>query len=451
MNFSNLFLFRGAIWTVGAFGLGQLFRLVTNVALARLLAPELLGIMVIVNSIRTGVDLISDVGIGQNIVHNINAEIPEFYNTAWTMRLIRAVALWFLFLLAAAPIAHFYSAPILATVLPVAGLFFVLSGLSSVSEFLLQRRMQFIRLNTFEVVQDIFSSAAHVLFAYFIPTIWALILGGITAMAARSVGSYFLLSNIRHKFHITKEYALQIFSFGKWIFVSSIIYFLSMNFDRLYYGKMAALEMVGVYGIARSLSEMVLALTARLGANLVFPLIAGSRTIPREQLRSALAMKRLALLLTSAFGIAVLVTTADVMIRILYDQRYQAAGWMLPILFLGVWFSIISNVNESTLLGFGKPLYSALGNCFKFGWLLVGLPIGFVHFGTLGAIVVVATSDLWRYIPILVGQIREHFSFAGQDLIATFFMFCLVCLGEWLRWRLGFGTSFDALQLAGEG
>jgi O-antigen/teichoic acid export membrane protein len=451
MKFSSLFLFRGTLWTMGAFGFGQLFRLLTSVALARLLAPELLGIMVIVNSIRTGVDLISDVGIGQNIVHNSNAENPEFYNTAWTIRLIRAVLLWFVCLLVAAPVAHFYGAPILATVLPVAGLFFVLAGLSSVAVPLLQKRMQFVRLNSFEVIQEMFSSAAHILLAYLIPTIWALILGGLAAMAARSGGSYFLLPNIKHRLHINGEYARQIFSFGKWIFISSVIYFLSMNFDRLYYGKVAALGMVGVYGIARALSDMVGALILRLSAYLVFPLVAASRATPRDQLRTALAMKRLAFLLMGAVGIAVLTTTADVVIRILYDQRYQAAGWMLPILFLGAWFSMISSLNEATLLGFGKPLYSALGNGFKFVWLLIGLPIGFAQFGALGVIVVVATSDLWRYVPTLAGQIRERFSFAGQDLVATLVMLGLVGLCEWLRWSFGFGTSFDGLPITGTG
>lgn len=449
MKYSNLFLIRGAIWTMGAFGFGLLFRLITNVALARLLAPEIFGIMVIVNSIRTGVDLISDVGISQNIVHNPKAENPAFYNTAWTLRLIRAVLLWLVCLAAAAPVAHFYEAPILLTVLPVAGLFFVLAALGSVAQPLLQKRMRFVRLNAFEVIQEMFSSAAHILFAYFIPTIWALVFGGLIAMAARAAGSYFVLHNIRHRLHFDKEYARQIFSFGKWIFISSIIYFLSMNFDRLYYGKVAALGMLGVYGIARTLSDLVGALIVRLSSYLIFPLIAASRTMPRDQLRTALAMKRLAFLLVGAVGIAVLTTTADVMIKILYDQRYQAAGWMLPLLFLGAWFSILSSLNESTLLGFGRPLYSAMANGFKFAWLLVGFPIGFAQFGALGAIVVVATGDLWRYFPTLVGQMRERFSFAGQDLIATLTMFGLVGLFEWLRWSLGFGTSFDSILIAG--
>ena len=450
MQYSGLFLIKGTLWTTGAYAFGTLLRVVTSVALARLLAPELFGIMVIANAVKTGVDLISDVGIGQNIVHNPNAEKPEFYNTAWTLRIIRAVLLWLVIAGAAALVARFYQMPILTIVLPLIGLTFVIGAFGSIAPHVLQKRMSFARLNAYEVVMALFSSAVYVLFAYFIPTIWSLVLGALVASAMQSASSYFLLP-MRHRFYVAKEYVQQIFSFGRWIFVASIIYFLSMNFDRLYYGKVAALGMVGVYGIARSQSDLVNILIVRLSNYLVFPLIAASQSMPRSQLRAALAMKRLVVMLVSAVGVAVLVTTADIIIKIMYDQRYQAAGWMLPVLFLGTWFSLIASLNESTLLGLGKPVYSAVAYGFKFASLLVGLPIGFAKFGLLGVVVVVATSDLWRYVPILIGQIRARFSYAGQDFVATLALFGFLGLFELLRWSIGFGTSFDGLPIASTG
>ena len=43
-------------WTTTSFGLVQLLRFTNNIILARLLSPPLLGLMLIVNSIRTGVE-----------------------------------------------------------------------------------------------------------------------------------------------------------------------------------------------------------------------------------------------------------------------------------------------------------------------------------------------------------------------------------------------------------
>ena len=119
----------------------------------------------------------------------------------------------------------------------------------------------------------------------------------------------------------------------------------------------------------------------------------------------------------------------------------------VPILITGAWFSILANLNNSTLLGLGKPHYSALGNGAKFAFLIVGLTVGVSRFGILGGVVVVAAADIWRYFPLLVGQVREQFSFARQDLLTTVIVFGLIVLWEWLRWTAGFHTSFSALPI----
>ena len=165
----------------------------------------------------------------------------------------------------------------------------------------------------------------------------------------------------------------------------------------------------------------------------------------RAELYAQLAPIRMKFLLVAGIGFSLFAATADLVIDILYDQRYHAASWMLPILILGGWFAIMSNINESSLMGLGRPNYSVFGNGAKFGFLLIGLSWGVAYYGILGGVVAVAISELGRYVPILIGQIRERFSFREQDLLATAIVFALFALWEWLRWASGFGTSFDAL------
>src|SRR6476660_8908953 len=119
MGISVNFLLKGTVWTTGSYVVGSVLRLGTNVILSRLLAPELFGIMLIVYSLRLGLELMSDVGIGQNIIYNKNAENPEFYNTAWTVQLLRSLFLWLIFLAAAVPMAEFYNTPVLVYVVPI--------------------------------------------------------------------------------------------------------------------------------------------------------------------------------------------------------------------------------------------------------------------------------------------------------------------------------------------
>ena len=104
------------------------------------------------------------------------------------------------------------------------------------------------------------------------------------------VDDLFSLPPARSKrFQLSKRYVWEILRFGKWIFVSSIVYFLSSNFDRLYLAKVASFGVVGIYGIARSISDLMGASVLRLGSQVLFPLIASNSSLPRSALRQQLA------------------------------------------------------------------------------------------------------------------------------------------------------------------
>ena len=263
------------------------------------------------------------------------------------------------------------------------------------------------------------------------------------------IGSYFLIPDVTHRVTLSRKYLwAEILHFGKWIFLTSIIYFLSINFDRLYLASVIPLALLGVYGIARTISELLSSLVLRLGAAVIFPFISSHSHVSRDDLHKQMAPIRLAFLFTAAVVFAFAASTVDLAIKVVFDQRYHAAGWMVPILIVGAWISILCSVDGvSTLLGLGKPVYAAVSNGLKLGWLSVALPVSFASYGALGSIIVVSVSDIWRYVPLLIGQIRQKFSFASQDLWATIFVVVLIVLFEIARWFLGLGTSFEDLPI----
>jgi O-antigen/teichoic acid export membrane protein len=438
-------LVTGTVWTVGAFGLGQAIRLATSVALARLLAPELFGTMLIVNTLMIGIQLFSDVGIGQNIIHSPRALDPRFYNTAWSLQIIRSIVIWLIILLAAVPAAHFYGAPILSAILPVSGFSMVLLGLASVGPAILQKKMVYGRMTVFNLATALISSALVVTFARLTPTIWALVLSGVVGTAVTTVLTYFLVPGLKQRFHIDRPSLSEITSFGKWVYFNSMVYFLSMNFDRLYFAKVVPLQVLGIYGIARSLSDLFGITATHLGNSVIFPFIASHADQPRETLRRELVTIRGKFLGLVALGCSLFIATADLGIKLLYDQRYYAAAWMVPLLALGAWFSMLATTNESTLLGLGAPSYTAIANSVRFLVMVVVLPLSLKFKGLYGAIVTLVLVEVCRYVPVYIGQRRQRFSFGAQDAAITLAMFAMIGLWELLRWACGLGTSFDTL------
>src|ERR1700722_5218746 len=292
MKNTHVTLVKNSLWVIGGFGFGQALRLVSSVIMARLLAPEIFGIIVIVYSIRGGIDLLSDLGVQQSIVTNKNADEPEFYNTAWTLRLLRGLLVFAVCIIFAMPLSNFYDTPILSSIMPVVGLSFPIVGLGSLGTIFLQKRLQAARLSVFELLLELITSISQVVFAWFSPTVWALVFGGLVHSIARAIGNYIAVPKLRHRLLISGKFAKQIFTFGSWIFLSSLIYFLSANFDRLYLGKAIPLELLGIYGIARNLAEIANTLVSRLNYIIIFPFVASHSETSRSSLRAQVISSR---------------------------------------------------------------------------------------------------------------------------------------------------------------
>lgn len=221
-----------------------------------------------------------------------------------------------------------------------------------------------------------------------------------------------------------------------------------MNFDRLYLGASASLAALGVFGLARTIAELPVMLSQRLNNSLTFPAIANAAGLPRETVRANLAQHRSRYLAIAAVSMAAAVSFSDYFISLLYDNRYQDAAWMLPLLLFGAWGALLTSLNEYTLLGLGQPKYTAFGNMLKLAYLAAALPLG-VHFaGMLGAVFAVATCEIFRYAPIVIGQMREKFAYRVQDMNSTLLFVGLIIVFSLVRWALGFGVSFQSVPLS---
>lgn len=182
---------------LGSVCVQQDLRLLTNVALARLLAPELLGTMVIVNTLRTSGELLSEVGAGPSIIQNPKDDRLEFYNTAWTVQIVRGLILLLVALAATVPVSNLYVEAELEIIPPVAALIFIIIGFTSPSLFLLQKRLQIPCLAISKLVVALASAAVHILVALYLQTIWALIFGLLLSNLIATVGSYLLIGHSR--------------------------------------------------------------------------------------------------------------------------------------------------------------------------------------------------------------------------------------------------------------
>jgi len=276
-----------------------------------------------------------------------------------------------------------------------------------------------------------------VIWAWFSPTMWALVSGNLVVSVVKLFWSYHLIPGLRNQFRWEKSAVQEIFGLGRWVFLSTALTFMAEQADRLLLGKLLSLEALGVYGIALMLSDVPRQVTLALSMRIILPAASKRVDLPRHELRATIQRHRKKLLLVLTLGMIVLIGLGDVIIVTLYDHRYADAAWMLPILAVGIWPRLLCSTIDSTLIAIGRVQYGTLGNFFRLLCTVGGIWFGYHQFGMVGAIVAVALNDLLYYVTINFGLHREGLGCLRQDLQITLLLLGGIMIVELSRIMLG--------------
>lgn len=411
---------RGSLWTLGGYAAGQVLRFGSNLILTRLLVPEMFGLMALVNIFIQGLGMFSDVGIGPSIIQSRRGDQPAFLNTAWTIQVVRGLGLWLASCLIAWPVAKFYQQQALIWLIPVAGLSALVAGFNSTSLFTLNRHLQLGRLTILELASRIFSLGVMVVWAWYSRSIWPLVAGGIVAAVVTAVLSHTSLPGVANRFHYDRNAARELFGFGKWIFISTVLSFLAAQADRMIFGKTIPLALLGVYSVAALMASLPTAVILKLGSSVVFAGYSRARESGDGDQAGGLARvfgkARLPLLAIGGWAVSCMLVSGPGLIGVLYDHRYASAGWMLQLLAVSSWFQILQVTCGSALLAMGATRWVAAGNVAKLLGMIVFIPLGF-HFASFpGAIGGIIASDLLKYAVSAVAVQRRGLSSIPMDL-----------------------------------
>src|SRR3984893_16703417 len=147
---------RGGSWTMFGYGAGQVLRLVLTLTLARMLVPQAFGLVALVNVFLSGLEMLSDLGIGMDVVQHPRGDDPAFINTAFLIQAIRGVGLWVIATALAYPFARFYHQPAVLTLLIVGSVSVLLRGFVSGSLWSLTRHVELGKYNVLMASADFF-------------------------------------------------------------------------------------------------------------------------------------------------------------------------------------------------------------------------------------------------------------------------------------------------------
>ena len=437
-------------WVVFSAGLGHVLRLAGNLILTRLLVPEMFGLMSIAATAATILAMLSDIGLLQVVVHSKRGEEPRFLDTVWTIQVIRGFVLWGGSWVVAAGLAlatHWglvsphstYGDPLLPWLIVATGIPIAIAGFSSTLPLTATRHFQMRPIFMLRFTGQIFGLVMMIGLAWLTHSIWALVAGSVAASLLSTVLSHRWMIGPRNQLHWDKLAAHEVFSYGKWLAVSSAVTVFAKNGDELLLAAYASAKVLGLYSIALGLVSALDAILSQLFSRVMLPAFSEvARNNPSRVPAAYVRLRwRIDPIILASSGL--LFGGAHLLIGILYDARYAAAGHMLQILSVGMIVSRYTLVQQ-VYLALGQTRYFVPLNVSRLVATFTLIPLGYHHAGFTGALVAIAVRDVPMAILTLWLNSRHRLNNLRLELGTLIFWpmgFALAKGAEWIiaAWR----------------
>lgn len=435
---------RGAAASVMMSGGEHILRFASNLILTRLLFPEAFGLMAMVQVFLMGINLVTSIGLRASVVQSARGDDESFLNTIWTIQIARGILIYLIVVAFSPTIAGIYKQPILAEILPVAGLTVVINGFLTTKVLLVQRHIQLGLYAVLQITAQAIGLVCMSLLAWYLSSVWALVLGTLVQPIMANVLMRHYLPGPRNRLEFERDSARDILKLGKYLFFSTIATYVIKQGDRAVLGLFIPVDLLGVYGIAFALATMSITLAEKLSSSIVFPLYRERH--PQDAPENWAKMVR-ARRMSGGFSLSVTAFLAFMgpwLVEVLYDDRYILAGPITVLLCLSSVPVIVFNGAMNAALSKGDSLRFMLMNvatAFCQGGILY---VAVKAYGIPGAAIAIAVAQLLTY-PLLVIFLRRYKSWDPLgDSLLILGGFAMTGLATWIHWEqilLLFGTA----------
>tara|TARA_R110002049_G_scaffold72490_2_gene187103 strand:- start:116052 stop:117449 length:1398 start_codon:yes stop_codon:yes gene_type:complete len=391
-------------------------RLANNLFLSYLLAPDLFGIMAIANIILQGVQMCSDVGVGHCLIQNAKGDSPVFYNTAWTIQLVRGVLIWTLLIAISGPIASFYAEPQLRLIVVALGSTALIQSAASTEIHTAKRHLRIAWITSLEVASQIIGIIVMCALAYKYKSVWCLVFGAIVSASVFAILSHLLSKTVKNRLTWNHESACELIRFGKWILIGMLLSFLAMQIDRLLLGKLGDFTQLGLYHFAFSLSLLASTIVERLSNTVQFPILAAVANSSSQNYSERAIESRQSLLIIAMALLTLLFAAAPLIFNHLYHENFRDAGWITQLMCFPIWCLVLTKTIDRALLAIGDTrslaylAFCRLIFCSTFSY------IGYVTGGLQGFCVGVGVGSLTAHLCLYVPLRRCGIRILAQDI-----------------------------------
>jgi lipopolysaccharide exporter len=243
---------RGAGWVM-AWRLGtRILGLVSTLVLVRLIQPADFGIIALATSFMQTIDGMLSLGTDEAVIRE-HAPGRDFYDTAFTLNLLRGLSVTLLVAALAWPAAGFFADPRLGPVLLFVAALPVLDGFANIGAVDFRRDLAFHKEFAIMVLPKLCGIVAAMTAAVLLHSYVAMLLGIAVNRLLRVVMSY-VMHPYRPAFSLAAWRGVAGYSFWTWLLSLAVL--LRERSDSLVLGRLMGIASVGFYAVGDEIAAL---------------------------------------------------------------------------------------------------------------------------------------------------------------------------------------------------
>jgi O-antigen/teichoic acid export membrane protein len=260
---------RGTFWVMLTFGLLKSLGLVTNLILARLLAPADFGLVAFAMIAIRALALLRDLGVPEALIYD-RQDVRQVGGTALTINVVMAFGLAAVVVIAAPYLAGLGGNDAITNIVIVLAVGLVAEAAGSVQRAWFAREFEFRRALIPGTLPVALSGISSIVLALNGFGAWSLVYGYL----ARTVSSTFVLwlcSDVRPWPRFDSAVARRLLGYGSHVSYNSVLGFVNSNLDYFIIGAVLGSSALGSYTLAFTLAVLPSAMISENVATSTFP------------------------------------------------------------------------------------------------------------------------------------------------------------------------------------
>lgn len=426
-------------WMVGFRWIDRVIGLASVAILARILVPEDFGIVGYATLVAGILELFAGIATDAELIRHRHAD-RAYYNAAWTMNVLRGLAIAALMAALAEPAGTFFREPRLAAVMLVLASIPLIRAFENVGVVDFRKELQFNLEFRYLLTSRMLGTVATIALALWMRSYWALAIG-IVVRTALGVALSYAFHPFRPRFDLAR--VPEIFRFSRWMMLQTLATGVNEKLPALVVGRSWGSSDLAFFNIGKEIADLSATEIRAPIRRALYPglaRIADRRQRLREVLVESTAMLAL-LTVPIPLGIALV---AEDFVPLFLGPQWDATVSVLQPLCIAASVTALGTNSQLALMALNRSHLTAIAAFIRLALLLAAVVLASPHGVVVVACAVAGVScimliaDYTLSARVLEIDARRFAAVVWRPVTASLAM----CAAVWL-FRAGFPASAD--------